>query len=243
MLKKGLIYCVFIITLLSFVSCQKETDFAPRDYKTLGTAARELLAANTHHSLIVQVSYMPGYAPDIATVNNLSDFLNTYLNKPAGIQIILQQIPASGKTTLNLQEIVALEKSYRSVFTGSSMIAVHLLITDSYYSTSSTFATSYWNTSSCVFGKIINDNSGGPGQVTTTQLMSTIMKHEFGHLLGLVDQGSPMQSTHIDVGHGAHCTNKNCLMYYLIETSASGLAPFPSLDTNCINDLKKNGGK
>ncbi|MEO6733525.1 MAG: hypothetical protein ABIN01_20040 [Ferruginibacter sp.] len=244
MFKKGLIYFQVIFSLFFFISCQKENDFGDRDYKTLGTAAHELLSADIYTSLIVQISYMPGYAPNATTINNLSAFLNTYLNKPVGIQIILQQIPASSKTSLNLQEIVQLERNSRSVFTGGNIIAVHFLITDGYYSTASTFATSYWNTSSCIFGKTIHDNSNGAGQVSSTQLMSVILEHEFGHLLGLVDQGSPMQATHKDViNKGAHCDNSNCLMYYGVETNASGMMGFPKLDANCIADLRANGGK
>ncbi len=243
MLKKGFLYCSIVMILLSLVSCKKETDFADQDYKKLGTSARDLLSSGVYTSLTIQISYMPGYAPNTITISTLTDFLNTYLNKPAGINILLQQIPASTKTSLTLQEIVQLEKTTRSVFTGGNNMTVHFLITNGKYSTSSTFATSYWNSSSCIFGKVVYDNSGEPGQVSRNQLMSTILEHEFGHLLGLVDQGSPMLATHKDATHGAHCDNSNCLMFYGIETNASGLTGKPLLDANCKADLKANGGK
>src|SRR5207247_219007 len=99
---------------------------------------------------------------------------------------------------------------------------------------------SYWNTSTCVFGKTMYNNSGGSGQVTRTQLLTTLLEHEFGHLLGLVDQGTPMIAAHKDISNGAHCDNTHCLMYYAIETADAGTMNnnIPSLDANCMADLK-----
>jgi hypothetical protein len=37
--------------------------------------------------------------------------------------------------------------------------------------------------------------------------------HEFGHLAGLVDNGVPMVSPHLDPEHAKHCTNEVCVMY------------------------------
>jgi hypothetical protein len=63
--------------------------------------------------------------------------------------------------------------------------------------------------------------------------------------MGLVSQGTIMQMPHKDEANGAHCTNKNCLLYFNIETTApsSLLGAIPVLDANCKTDLKSNGGK
>lgn len=80
-------------------------------------------------------------------------------------------------------------------------------------------------------------------QVSRQQLFTTLLQHEFGHLLGLVDQGSPMQHSHRDTDNGAHCDNRSCLMYYAVETDAASAAITPLLDAACRADLKANGGK
>jgi hypothetical protein len=72
------------------------------------------------------------------------------------------------------------------------------------------------------------------------------MEHEYGHLLGLVNLGSPMQVDHKDPASN-HCNNSSCLMYYETQVGQMGgilvSGPVPSLDANCRNDLKANGGK
>jgi predicted Zn-dependent protease len=152
-------------------------------------------------------------------------------------------IAAIGKTVLNLTDIVTIEQNNRLYFTGLNSISVHILITDGYFTSANTFATSYWNTSTCIFGQAIMDNSGSLGLVTRSRLLSTVLQH-VGHLLGLVNQGSPMLSPHKDPDNGAHCSNTNCLMYYGIEINTGSMnSPLPSLDDHCINDLKANGGK
>ena len=96
--KRGILYSlVFCLSVLS--ACKKEDTIATSDYKTLGTSAHALLAASPYSSLQIEIQYMPGYAIDTASISNLTNFLNTYINKPAGIQVFQRQINASGKST------------------------------------------------------------------------------------------------------------------------------------------------
>jgi hypothetical protein len=236
----GLYFFACLALLVS--SCQKEPLISNNDYKTLGVAAHDLLSSSRYTSLRIEVSYMPGYQPDVASLNNLSSFLNTYLNKPEGIKIILQPIAASGKQRLSLSDLVTIEQKNRSEFSEGNTMAVHVLITDADYSDSNDLAISYWNTSICLFGKIIYESSGAPGQVSRTNLMSTLLEHEFGHLLGLVGQGSPEQTPHRDPSNGAHCSNQKCLMYYAVETNTTSNF-IPALDAACVADLKANGSR
>ncbi|HET7896796.1 MAG TPA: hypothetical protein VFL47_03985, partial [Flavisolibacter sp.] len=172
-----------------------------------------------------------------------SVFLSTYLNKPAGISIRKNAIPASGQASLTTDDLVKMEKAHRTAFTFGSAIAVHILITDAAYTDGDTFATSYWNTSFALFGKTLAEYSGGTGEVSRQQLIATLLQHEFGHLMGLVNQGSPMQQPHQDAANGAHCNNSKCLMYYAIETDASLVPTIPQFDAGCLADLRANGGK
>lgn len=243
MSQKPLLY--FLISLsLALGSCQKEDILASEDYKTLGSSAHSLLSASAYSSLDIQISYMPGYAPDSGSIGKLTAFLNAYINKPSGIRVSVKPIPGSGKTVLTLSDIVKLEKQVRSVFSGSAALAVHILIADADYNVPDILATSYWSTSICVFGKTAFAASRSAGQMAVDDLITTLFEHEFGHLLGLVNQGSPMQVNHRDLANGAHCDNRACLMYNTIENTGTGMyAVIPTFDDNCRSDLKANGGK
>lgn len=231
-----------VILFLSLCSCQKEI-VQDQEYATLGNSAKDFLTASKYTSLIVEINYMPGFEPDATTLNAFASFLNTYLHKPEGITIRKNAIPASGKARLTTDDLVQMEKDHRTAFTYGNTITVHVLITDAAYSDDDTFATSYWNTSFGLFGKTIADNSGGAGEISRQQLIATLLEHEFGHLMGLVGQGTPMVQAHRDDANGAHCNNSSCLMYYAIETAANAARTIPQLDAACRADLKANGGK
>ncbi len=56
---------------------------------------------------------------------------------------------------------------------------------------------------------------GNPNTVRYVE-QSTLV-HELAHSIGLVDNGVPMLVDHKDQAHGAHCTNPDCVEYWLNE--------------------------
>jgi hypothetical protein len=215
--------------------------------KAVGASAHDLLAAATYTSVKIEIQYMPGYAPDAAAVNNLVAFVSSLTNKPAGISVVQSPIPSTGSGVLSLNDIANVEKNNRTVFTSGTQLGVYFLYTDGGYTQSNVLGLAYRNTSLCILGKTIHDNSGAVGQASRTKLESTVTEHEFGHILGLVDLGSPMQTNHKDAANGNHCNNSSCLMYYASETTdILGFlitGNIPTLDVNCRADLTANGGK
>lgn len=246
---------LFIPVLLIFVfaSCSKKDSVSglpaiqAENNRSTGASANELLSAARYQSVKVEIQYMPGYQPDAGTITNISAFLNSYLNKPGGISIVQTQIPASGATTHSLNDIALIEKNNRTVYTNGSELGVYVLISNSAYDQANVLGIAFRNTSISLFGKTLHENSGAIGQVSRTRLESTVLEHELGHLLGLVDIGSPMQTPHKDAAHGNHCNNPDCLMYYASETTdILGFlltGAIPVLDANCKADLRANGGR
>jgi hypothetical protein len=244
MLRKLLI---LLIVTVSIAGCKKtiEEIFGLENDKPVGASANDLLSGSKYHSLKVEVQYMPGFAPDAAAVSHLQGFLSERLNKPGSITITTKEIPASASTTLSLNDVVNIEKANRTGENTSTEINVYILYTNGQFTSDNVLGIAYRNTSAAIFGKKIHDNSGGLGQASRTKLEATVLEHEVGHLLGLVNIGTPMQTNH--QGTGNHCNNQSCLMYHAAETTdILGFlitGNIPTLDQNCINDLKANGGK
>ncbi|MGZ4049370.1 MAG: M12 family metallo-peptidase [Bacteroidia bacterium] len=215
--------------------------------KAVGSSGRDLLSSVNFATLKIEIQYMTGFAPDAASLNNLTSFLNSLINKPGGITISQKEIPGGNKSSYTINDIAGTEQKNRTAFNSGSQLSVYILITDGAYSDPSVIGVAYRNTSLCILGKTIFDNSGGFGQASRTKLESTVAEHEIGHLLGLVDTGTPMVTNHKDTAHGNHCNVQNCLMYHATETTdffgslISGNVP--ALDANCLADLHANGGK
>jgi hypothetical protein len=247
-------YIRLFLLILFFSGCSKSKDAyvnnpGASDFhnRPVGASANEILSSSGYSSLKIEVQYMTGYPPDAAALNHLQNTLSSLLNKPSGITIITKEIPASSKTTLSVNDIIDIEKNNRTAFTSGKELAVCILYTNGNYTDNNVLGIAYKNTSVAIFGKMIYDNSGGIGQASRTKLEATVLEHELGHLIGLVDLGSTMQAGHKDAAHGNHCNNSNCLMYYASETSdILGFlitGNIPSFDANCRADLHANGGK
>ncbi len=243
----------FVLIASVFVGCSKKDKFANNPgasdlhNKPVGASATDLLASSKYTSLKIEVQYMSGFQPDGGALTHLQSVLSGLLNKPAGITIITKEIPASSNTVLSIDDIAQVERNNRTAFTSGNELAVYILYTNGTYTDNNVLGVAYKNTSVALFGKKIQDNSGGIGQASRTKLVATVSEHELGHLLGLVDLGSPMQTNHKDPSHGSHCNNSNCLMYYASETSdILGFlitGNIPTLDANCVADLRANGGQ
>ncbi|WP_390450532.1 hypothetical protein [Chryseobacterium sp. Alg-005] len=151
---------------------------------------------------------MPGYAPDANAIELVKNFLSTFLKKEGGISIVTREIPGTSASSLSVDDIKGIENTNRSSFTNGSTMAVSIIYTNGQYSNNAnTLGIAYRNTSIALLGKTIHDNSGGFGQVSRTKLEATVLEHELGHLLGLVDLGSQMQVNHKDSANGNHCDN------------------------------------
>jgi hypothetical protein len=248
---KKIFYILFVV--LTTVRCTKEST-APTGNQPInalnilavGKSGHDLLSTDTYSSLSIEIQYMPGMELLPESVNNLHNFLETYLDKPGGITITQKQVTSFAADTVSIQQVADFETANRSLYTKDNVIAVYILVSDASNSSPTVLGTSYLNTSIVLYEKSIRSHSGGFAQATREKVESGVMEHEFGHLMGLVNDGIPMVTPHEDLEHQHHCTNTNCLMYYEIETS--GLTrvanhTIPSLDANCINDLRASGGK
>ena len=216
-----------------------------------GASAHAFLSDSSYDKLVVEIDYMPNQLPTQQARDSLQTFLEHRLNKPGGIvlDISADRITTQGDTSYSNDDIVQLEENYRDQYTeaGSRTLKAYFLFLDGQYSNSKALGVTYFNTSMAFFEKTIRDNSGGFSQPARYKIEATVMNHEFGHTMGLVADGSPMQTNHQDYSHGHHCDNKNCLMYYAVETTdyLSNLmdSQVPDLDANCRADLQANGGK
>lgn len=220
--------------------------------KSVGESANALLASDSFDELTMEIIYVPGMAPDQGTIRNFETFLEGRLNKPEGIEILQREIETPGKSTYSIENIRNLEDSERSQYNTGKRIAVSGIFIDGEYDqntdSGSILGVAYRNTSFVLFMETIRSFSGQPLGPSQETLESVVINHEFGHLLGLVNAGTPMQEDHQDEENGRHCDVDTCLMYWTAETG-EGLVnsltggSIPELDDFCLADLKANGGK
>ena len=247
MIRPHLVFTVIVMWLISGCTTSVSTNSGT----SVGAESHDYLSAATYTSLIVEIQAVSGYRPSAGAQTNLVSFLNSYLNKPGGITVQVDaDISSPGKTSFSLDDVRAIESAHRTLQSAGTQAVAYFLFLDGGSTSDSgsgqILGQAHAQSSLVIYEKTIQNLSGGFGQPTRVVLESTVMEHEFGHILGLVNTGAPLVSAHQDVAHGAHCTNTSCLLYWQVDTSnflANLLGgTVPTLDANCAADLHAAGG-
>lgn len=162
-------------------------------------------------------------------------------------------IPVQNKDSWTASEINDLAKKYKKIATTSSDAVIQAVFVQGYFNNGESTNTSViginitGTTVIAIFKDVIkamHQDKDGPTAKFTEQ--STLV-HEFGHAIGLVNNGVKQVDPHHDSEHGAHCDNPNCVMYwqnegaiemyeYIARYMQSGSEIM--YDASCMEDLK-----
>lgn len=249
---------ILLCVVFTVVGCGSDDEGTPPDtnpnatanQQPLGTSANELLSATEFKSLRLELAYADGFRPTQQTIDLIQIFLEERLDKPDGITIVERLITPAETAPYDINEIVAIEDANRTVFNNGDEIGVWLFFSDGESSSNSgnsfVLGTAYRNTSMVIYEKTFIDlanNSTTP--INRTLLETSTLRHEFGHIFGLVNVGTPLTSDHEDEDNQRHCNVEECLMYFQTVTSifnSSDVETIPDFDPLCIADLQANGG-
>ncbi|MFD1015543.1 membrane metalloprotease [Winogradskyella rapida] len=220
--------------------------------QNVGTSAHDFLSDDTYTSLLIEMVYVEGFEPQQSSISNLITFINNRTYKPDGVTIEKRSIASPGLETYSIQDIADIEMAERTRYNTEDQMTLWVYFSDGQASSNSqtnvVLGTAYWNSSFVIFEDSIQSVSNGPFDPDRELLETTVITHEFGHLLGLTNLGTPMETEHEDEAHPKHCNNENCLMYWSSESSAGlenmiNMSAAPELDNACLNDLLAQGGK
>lgn len=214
-----------------------------------GSSARSFLTAENYTALDIEILYVTGFRPNSSAVAALETFLQSRLHKPDGIRVTLREIPSPGTSPYTNAEIEQLEDDYRNRYNETGTLTLCILFVDGNSANdvpgSVILGSAYLNTSCVIYEKTVRAFSNGINPPTTAVMEGTVLLHEISHLLGLVRFGTPMVTPHEDPSRKRHCENTQCLMYWAAQNQVimQGSEQIPTLDANCIADLRANGGK
>ncbi len=248
---KNLFFILLFLLLLSGCSTDDPSDTGidkSANLKLTGTSATDLLSDVIFTSIRVELVYVNGYAPSQATVDNLIQFLQDRTYKPGGINVFSRAVSSSGKAPFDINEIADIESTERTAFNAGDEIAVYIYFADGSKEGDTnnlkTVGSAFRNTSMVIYGETVKTVANGNDK---SLVESTVIHHEFGHLFGLVNLGTPLQSDHEDDSNKAHCKVSGCLMNYQLQF-VGGIIDMvdnsiPIMDEYCIRDLQAQGGR
>lgn len=175
--------------------------------------------------LVLEVDYVDGFGPMEEAEQGMIDKVRPLVDKPDGVEAVHDQtIVSRGEDhAWSVEELDRLADETDTLSVGDNTTKMHVLFVDGHFEEDSddgkVLGLAWGNKNIAIFKKTIRDNCEGllTGDRLCRFAEQAIYTHEVGHVLGLVNNGVPIQSNHHDVEHGAHCNNDKCVMYWAYE--------------------------
>ena len=214
-----------------------------------GESNEAFVTGSEFDELIVEIQFMEGMEPAPETLDYLEEFLEEHLEKSDITILDPEQISSSNQASYSREDLREIEEENRTEYSVETTLVAYLLfvdgdfLDDDGFRNITTLGTSLYNTSAAFFGETIQQISG-PLDFDPDQwfVESLTISHQFGHLMGLVNNQTEMVDTHHDAQNEFHCANDLCLMYFQTNSSQFFDTQFPDeipgFDDFCLNDLQ-----
>ena len=184
--------------------CLGDDDDEYRNLGVLGDDKYELLRDDPYPNLMIELHYVKDYGMSSRAKNTFVDRIEQVTDKQ-DITWKTVTVPG-GKARYSLEDVINIEREHRTVYKGGKNSALHILYLDGEYEDDENVLGMAYTASSFVMFKGRIDNAGG-GTVSSEDIETSVLIHEFGHNLGLINIGYETPNPdHHDENH--HSTNE-----------------------------------
>jgi hypothetical protein len=226
---------LLLLTFLAHTSCSKDNGESSSELRVdkrgnlLGTgdSANDILSNTNFDKLQIEIAYVKGFRPTFQAMANFNDFLRAHTFKE-DIEIIYTELASPNEESLTLEEIVDLEQENRTAYNKDRTLAIYIYFADSPADGDEeeeglvTLGAVYRNTSMVLHGITIRRLAAQSAFISDGDVEGATLNHEFGHLFGLVDLGTPALSDHEDTAAENHCNVDGCLMRAELQFTLAG---------------------
>lgn len=254
---------LLLLVVITFLGCSKDNDPDPvqepdrsANRQDPGKSANDFLSRSKYKNLMIEVAYVSGYAPAESAISDFVALLSERTHKDR-ISVLYKELSSPGKDSLSINDVYDLEKTNRTVYNDDDTLALYIYFSDASSDGDKpkedlvTLGAVYKNTSMVIYEATARKLADKSVLLSYAEVESATLSHEVGHLLGLVDLGSPSVVPHEDPDAKNHCSEATCLMRAELQFGA-GMAKmlvaskgrsFPGFGVECIKDLRANGGR
>jgi len=168
----------------------------------------------------------------------------------------MQDVGTIADEEITVADILALAAQHRNVHTTETSRSYYVIFVSGYFADDSGVHGGVLGLSIgdqiAMFKDVVNSTNIVLAPNVVRYVEQSTLIHELAHSVGLTDNGVPMVTPHKDAAHGAHCDNKDCVMFWQNDGS-SDAAQFAQqqlltgssilFDAHCLADVDaKSGG-
>ncbi|WP_158974175.1 hypothetical protein [Cellulophaga sp. L1A9] len=231
--------------------------------QSTGDSANDFLSNTNFDKLLIEIGYVTGFKPDETAIDDFIEFIKETTFKES-VEIQYLELSSSGKENLTINEVDDIIQEERTAYNTDDTLALFIYFSDAPSDEDEpeedlvTLGAAFRNTSLVIYESTIIDLANKSFRVDIATVETATLHHELGHLLGLVNIGTEMVNPHEGTftnedgieTPSQHCNQEGCLMLAELEFGAAMSkmitaknGQVPELDTECLLDLKANGGR
>ncbi len=205
--------------------------------------AQMYLNDDDYSDLLIEYNYVEGYPPShtarsslISTIFDLGD--KDQITDTLGVGISI----GPGRSRYSSDEIRVLFDEYNSYDRGGSTMVLNVLYLDGeWYQESNVLGLSFGGDKIVVFMETILSLAQRSENLNSEDIETSVLIHEFGHILGLVGIG--YESGHEDEDYPHHCDESagRCVMSASVEVKVGAYTEPPPKEfcSLCLEDLDR----
>lgn len=181
------------------------------------------LRADAASNLLIEVDAADGAGPSDAVLDAFGSVIDSVADKPEGVRWQRDEVlPSHAEMPWTFGELQSLAASRASLDPGAG-VRLHLLYVDGEYMNRNVLGIVVSTDAIVMFRDTLR-------RVCERAILSPLMReslcetaeisvltHEFGHVIGLVNAGLPMVADHEDPEHPKHDRDPDCVMYFAYE--------------------------
>ncbi len=224
----------------------------------------QLIRSAPYAALALEIDSVPGQEPVPGMADEVAAALETIVAKPGGVTTVEDGDLASqgDDHAWSFSELNTLAGDTFDLEVPADTIKIHVLFVDGHYDGDEpgrrVLGIAWGHKSIVMFKQSLTASCNGglnallnaaTRQAVCAAAETSVLTHEIGHLLGLVDNGLAMVQPHRDPdpAHGAHDASDACVMYWayqgeeavdlMREAVLGGSTSVPSFDAACLDDV------
>ncbi|WP_413995756.1 hypothetical protein [Maribacter sp. 2307ULW6-5] len=241
-MKKKWSLLLFVLVALAMSCTDRETEEGPVDktanLRGTGDSANDILSNTRYDKLEVEIAYVTNFRPTNQAMREFREFLQQHTFKE-DIQMKFTELPSPDEEELTIERVAELESQNRTAYTRGSTLAVYIYFADAPAEGDEmdeglvTLGAVYRNTSMIIHAETIRRLAATTSLISRGDVEGATLNHEFGHLFGLVNLGSPpVNPEHEDTEAPNHCNVAGCLMRAELQFGVS------TGKTKAVHDLR-----
>ena len=220
------IFLMLLMFLTPLSGCVGTSNLANDLFENRGIPGGLALAClddSSYTRLVIEIDYEEGFKPETSSTDMLVDRLESVCDKPNGVDVKFTSTSFNHDGSWDADDVR--EKGWEAKAEEpreGSVLTWQLIFPSGTYEDDNVLGVAVDASTIAIFGESVDDAAGWFNRPSAEEVENSVIVHEVGHLLGLVNLVYTSPADHEDSENKGHSNNEDSVMYWAINSRSVG---------------------